>query len=152
LHALSVSLRDGLCFFRILTAAAPSACLTVCLPCVAHGEETAFPRSAYITMMSTVDETWTPVILQFRTGTLETCNLTTSYTHRGACFDRIIPVGLSPLNDACGSSVNFTIVLDSSPSPEGISGWVSASQFSPVSVRCRIGFTPRHQRNGSMPS
>ena len=48
-YELAPTKGDGLCFFRILMTAAPTVCLTVYLPCLAHGEGTAFPRSAYIT-------------------------------------------------------------------------------------------------------
>lgn len=73
-------------------------------------------------LLNTVGGIWTPVVQQFRTGTLSTCNLTTSRTHRGACFDLLVPVGLSPLDDACDSSMSFTVVPDSRPSPDGTSG------------------------------
>jgi len=46
-HALSVPLQNGLCLFRLLRAAPSWACLTVGLPCIAHGEVVAFPRSAW---------------------------------------------------------------------------------------------------------
>ena len=37
--------------------------------------------------MSDLGAPWTPVVLQFRTGTLETCNLTTRYSHKGIAFN-----------------------------------------------------------------
>lgn len=38
-HALSTLLPGGICFFRPLTFAPPSACLTVGLPCIAFMAE-----------------------------------------------------------------------------------------------------------------
>lgn len=46
LHALSALLPGGICFFRPLTFAPPSACLAVGLPCIAFmAKVTTFPRS-----------------------------------------------------------------------------------------------------------
>ena len=109
LEPVSAQLQDSLRFFRPLKPAAPTVCLTVHLP--PRGGDTRFPRSAYITIVNTVGGIWTPVVRQLRTGTLDACNLTTSRTPRGACFDLVVSVGLYSPDGACDSSHTFTIVL-----------------------------------------
>ena len=68
---------------------------------------------------------WTPVALRFRAGTLETCSLTTYCSHRGAAFDLLILVGLSPFNDAYGhaaiSPYHPSLALNGGGFPEGFS-------------------------------
>jgi hypothetical protein len=44
--------------------------LRFCLPYIAYGGEAVFPRFAYLTITDTVGEVCTPVIQQFRAGTL----------------------------------------------------------------------------------
>ncbi len=52
---------------------------------------------------------------QTRTGTLETCNLTTHANTGTHAFDLVTPVGLSLSDGACGSSIHLTLLPDPSP-------------------------------------
>lgn len=95
LHALSVLLPDGLCFFRPLKIVPPWACLTVGLPCVASWQSDDVSTFHVIACTDNVGEAWTPVATQSRTGTLATCNLTTHANTEKHAFDLLAPVGRS---------------------------------------------------------
>ena len=56
-----------------------------------------------------------PVVLQFRAGSYETCNLTTHCSHQGAALNLLILVGLSLFDDAYRHSDIFTISPVPSP-------------------------------------
>ena len=47
-----------------------------------------------INLTDNLGGTWTPTVLQFRTGTLETCILTACCLLREAALDLLVPVGL----------------------------------------------------------
>ena len=57
----------------------------------------------------------TPVVQQFRAGTLETCNLTTHLSLKGEILDLLVLVGPFPYDDAYGHSHIFTVSLVPSP-------------------------------------
>ena len=65
--------------------------------------------------MNDLGAPWTPAVLQFRASTLETCNLTAYYSHRGIAFDLISLSRSVALDDAYGHSDVFTISLVPSP-------------------------------------
>ncbi len=67
-----------------------------------------------------------PVVLQFRTSTLETCNLTTCANTKHI-INLLIPIGSLPSDGVCGSLINLTISLRPQP-------------FNPV--RFRKGYPP----------
>lgn len=83
---VSNPLQDDIRFFRHLNPTPPTACLAVCLP---------LRRKYWVSTFHIYDPAndlgvpWTPVVRQFRAGTLETCILTTYRSHRGAVFDLI---------------------------------------------------------------
>ena len=114
LNPYHIPLQDGIRFFRHLKLAPPTVCLAVHLPDYIR-RRYEVPTFHIIDPMSDLGAPWTPVVLQFRAGTLETCNLTTRYSHRGIAFELLTSVGLSPLDDAWGHSIIFTISLVPSP-------------------------------------
>jgi len=65
--------------------------------------------------MSDLGAPCTPVVLRFRASTLETCSLTTCYSHGGVAFDLLSLSRSVSLDDACGHLINFTISLVPSP-------------------------------------
>lgn len=87
LKALSGPLQTGLCFFQILSPAPPSTRLAVMPARISIGRCDGVDTFHIIDPMSDLGAPWTPVVQQFRAGTLETCNLTTRYSHRGITFD-----------------------------------------------------------------
>jgi hypothetical protein len=92
---------------------------------------------------------WTPMVQRFRTGTLETCNLTTYSLHKERTFDLIHPVGLSRADGAYGHSYMFTLSFF----PWPFTGEVSRkghpvtilTQFGTLSVRLRTPSSAQRQ-------
>jgi hypothetical protein len=60
-HALSAPLQGGICFFRPLNAAPPSACLTVGLPCIATWRSDDVSTFRVIVLTDNLGAAWTPV-------------------------------------------------------------------------------------------
>lgn len=69
----------------------PTACLTVSLP---GGRRYWVPTFRIIDHLDDLGASRTPVVLRFRTGTLETCNLTTPLLPGEGVFDLLVLVGL----------------------------------------------------------
>ena len=56
-------------------------------PSTSSGRRYEVPTFHIIDPMSDLGVPWTPAVLQFRASTLETCNLTAYYSHRGISFN-----------------------------------------------------------------
>ncbi len=90
----------------------PTACLAVSLP---KGRRDWVSTFHIVDPLDDLGVPSTPVVLQFRAGSYETCILTTCRSHKGAAFDLLILVGLRFFDDAYRHSDIFTI--SSVPSP-----------------------------------
>jgi len=153
-QALSVLLPDGLRFFQPLTTAAPTARLTVMPARRCTG------RRDGVSTLHMVDyheqDRWvldTEGLKRFRAGTLVPCILTLACTRWGARLQPDSPGGLLLLlTMRTDLWISSPYCSHPGPYPDGASGWDSASRLPPDSVRCRMGFILRHQRNGSTPS
>ncbi len=144
-HSVSLPLQQGIRFPKASQPRPPTACLTVSLP---RGRRTWGSTFRTIDPVSNLGEPSTPVVRQFRAGSYKTCNLTTCANTRKHSLDLLIPVGpfwVTTLTD-------FRLISPYCSTLALTRETVSASRFRPNSVHCRMGFTPRHQRDGSMPS
>ena len=90
----------------------PIACLAVSLPKGRRGWVSTFH---IVDPMDDLGAPFTPVVLQFRAGSYETCNLTTRHSHWGAASGLLILIRPALIDDACRHSNTFTISSDPSP-------------------------------------
>ena len=86
-RALSIGFPNGICFFQSLFPATPTARLTVMPALHCMGRRNRVNTLHIINPMSDLGASWTPAVQQFRASTLETCNLTACYSHKGVTFD-----------------------------------------------------------------
>jgi hypothetical protein len=147
-HPVSPPLQQGIRFLRLLDPDLPQHALRLACP---EGRRTWGTTFLMTALHERLRWAWTPVAPQSRTGTLETCNLSThANTGKRAC-DLITPVGrLASARAALRmfSPYRSTLALK----PGGVPGGVLLSPFEPNSVHCPWGFAPRHQRDGSTPT
>ncbi len=113
LNPYHIPLQNGIRFFRHLNLATPSS--------VPYGSPAWIRRRYEVPTfhindpMNDLGVPWTPVVPQSRASTLETCNLSTYYSHRGIVFDLLNLSRPVLLNDAYGHSNVFTISFVPSP-------------------------------------